>query len=172
VAARLVGVAGTIVDIGCGIGLMAAYLHESGFAQPVVGIDHDARKIEQARRAVPSATFEVADAREAIPDASAVLLLDVLHYFDDDDQSRILANAARADLVIIREALRDGTWRQHATKFAEKFARRVRWMREDKLNFPPRGRIETAFAGFSAEVTPMWGATPFNNYLFVFRRES
>ena len=36
---------------------------------------------------------------------------------------------------------------------------------------PPRERITNAFEGFSAGVTPMWGSTPFNNYLFVFKRE-
>jgi SAM-dependent methyltransferase len=171
VAERLRGTSGTIVDIGCGIGLMAAYLRSEGFAQPIIGIDHDAAKIEQARRAVPSARFEVADAREAIPFGSSVLLLDVLHYFDDDDQARILDNVAHADLVIVRDALRDGTWRQHATKLAEMFARGVRWTKGERLNFPMRSRIVDAFRGFTAEITPMWGATPFNNYLFVFKKE-
>lgn len=172
VAERLRGTTGAIADVGCGIGLMAAVLRERGFAQPIVGIDHDAAKIEQARRAVPSASFEVGDAREDIPRAAAVLLLDVLHYFGDEEQSRILANAARADLVIIRDALRDGTWRYRATLIAEQFARGVRWTKGERLNFPTRERIAGAFPGFASEVTPMWGATPFNNYLFVFRNVS
>ena len=29
-----------------------------------------------------------------------------------------------------------------------------------------------AFAGFDPEVVPLYGKTPFNNYLFVFRRSS
>ena len=170
VAERLRGTTGPIADVGCGIGLMAAVLREQGFAQPIVGIDHDAAKIEQARRAVPSASFEVGDAREAIPASSAVLLLDVLHYFDDDEQSRILANAAGAGLVIIRDALRDDSWRYRLTLMAEKFARGVRWTKGERLNFPTRQRIAGAFEGFASEIAPMWGATPFNNYLFVFRK--
>jgi hypothetical protein len=50
------------------------------------------------------------------------------------------------------------------------FARGVRWTKGERLNFPMRSRIVDAFAGFTAEITPMWGATPFNNYLFVFRK--
>ena len=170
VAERLRGTTGTVADIGCGIGLMAAYLRNEGFAQPIIGVDHDEAKIAQARRAVPSAAFAVGDARDAIPNVSSVLLLDVLHYFDDDEQSRILADAARADLVIIRDALRDGTWRYRMTKLAERFARAIRWTKAERLNFPTRERIVSAFDGFTAEITPMWGATPFNNYLFVFRK--
>ena len=170
VADRLRGASGTIADVGCGIGLMAAYLRAEGFAQPIIGVDHDASKIAQARRAVPSAAFVVGDARDAIPNVSSVLLLDVLHYFDDDEQSRILGNAARADVVIIRDALRDATWRYRATVIAEMFARGVRWTKAERLNFPTRERIVAAFDGFMSEITPMWGATPFNNYLFVFRK--
>jgi len=170
VTERLRGATGPIVDVGCGIGLMAGYLRAEGFEQSIVGIDHDAAKIAHARRAVPSATFEVGDARDPLPTASTVLILDVLHYFDDADQSRILANAARADLVIIRDALGDGTWRHRSTVAVERFARRVRWMKADVLNFPARERIVGAFDGFAGSIEPMWGATPFNNYLFVFRR--
>jgi trans-aconitate methyltransferase len=170
VAERLRGTTGTIADIGCGIGLMAAYLRNEGFLQPIIGVDHDEAKIAQARRAVPSAAFAVGDARDAIPNVSSVLLLDVLHYFDDEEQSRILADASRADLVIIRDALSDGTWRYRMTKLAEMFARGVRWTKAERLNFPTRERIVSAFDGFTSEITPMWGATPFNNYLFVFRK--
>ena len=171
VAERLRGTSGAIADIGCGIGLMAAYLREEGFVQPIIGVDHDAAKIEQARRAVPSATFRVGDARDPIPsDVSCVLLLDVLHYFDDAEQSAILANAARAELVVIRDGLHDGSWRYRATKLGEMFARGIRWTKGERLNFPTRERIADAFAGFASEVSPMWGATPFNNYLFVFRK--
>ena len=171
VAERLRGTSGTIADIGCGIGLMEAYLRARDFAQPIIGVDHDEMKIAHARRAVPSAAFVAGDARDAIPNVSSVLLLDVLHYFDDDEQSRILANAARADLVIIRDCIRDATWRYRITLIAEMFARAVHWTKADRLNFPTRERIAGAFAGFAAEITPMWGGTPFNNYLFVFRKE-
>ena len=40
------------------------------------------------------------------------------------------------------------------------------------LCFPTRAAIVSAFDGFSSEVVPMFGRTPFNNYLFVFKRAS
>jgi hypothetical protein len=99
-------------------------------------------------------------------------MLDVLHYLDDDGQRALLAEASKAKMVIIRDAVRDGTWRYRATYAQETFARAVRWLQADRLNFPRRETIVDAFHGFESEVVPLWGRTPFNNYLFVFRRAS
>jgi hypothetical protein len=102
-----------------------------------------------------------------------VVMLDLLHYFDDEAQAAMLRRAAAgADLVIIRDALRDGSWRYRATYAQETFARTVRWLQAERLNFPRRATIVGAFDGFESEIVPLWGRTPFNNYLFVFRRAS
>jgi 2-polyprenyl-3-methyl-5-hydroxy-6-metoxy-1,4-benzoquinol methylase len=175
VARRLRGHPHPIVDVGCGIGLMAFHLRDHGFAQPITGIDHDAAKIAGAQRAAyDGIRFEAGDARDPIPQGSSVLLLDVLHYFDDAEQSQILANVAGAvppgGVAIIRDAVREASWRYRATYAAELFARGVRWIHAEQLHFPTRERIVGAFEGFDAEVTPLWGATPFNNYLFVFTK--
>lgn len=175
VARRLRGHRHPVVDVGCGIGLMAFHLREQGFAQPITGIDHDAAKIAEASRAsYDGIRFETGDARDAIAAGSSVLLLDVLHYFEDEEQSRILDNVASAvppgGVAIIRDAVRDGSWRYRATYAAELFARGIQWIRAERLHFPTRERIVGAFGDFDAEVTPLWGATPFNNYLFVFTK--
>jgi SAM-dependent methyltransferase len=175
VAKRLRGHPYPVVDIGCGIGLMAFHLREQGFAQPIIGIDHDAMKIARASRAAyDGIRFITGDARDAIPAGSSVLLLDVLHYFDAVEQSRILENVARAvppgGVAIVRDAVRDGSWRYRATYAAELFARGIHWIRAERLHFPTPERILSAFDGFDAEVTPLWGSTPFNNYLFVFTK--
>lgn len=177
VARRLRGHPHPVIDIGCGIGLMAFHLREHGFTQPITGIDHDAAKIAEASRAAyDGIRFATGDARDAIPSGASVLLLDVLHYFDAEEQSRILANVARAvppgGVAIIRDAVRDGSWRYRATYAAELFARGVHWIRAERLHFPTRERIVSAFEGFDVEVAPLWGATPFNNYLFLFSKKA
>ena len=65
-----------------------------------------------------------------------------------------------------------GTWRYRATYAQETFARGVRWLKAKRLNFPRRETIVGAFSGFESEIFPLWGRTPFNNYLFVFKRAS
>lgn len=164
-----------LLDLGCGIGLLALYLRTHGFAAPITGIDIDAKKIAAAPR-LAAVQLRAADVRDPVDDfLGSVTLLDVLHYFGDDDQQRILANVARClapgGVAIIRDALRDGTWRYRATYAAETFATSIGWLNGERLNFPTRETITRAFPGFAIESVPMWGRTPFNNYLFVVRAE-
>lgn len=170
---RLEGHEHPLVDVGCGVGLLPLFLREHAFPQPIVAIDFDERKIASAPR-MDGVTFQVGDAREPLPAGHSVLMLDLLHYFTTDEQRAILANAARAvpdgGVVIIRDAVNDGSWRYRATYAAEAFARLVFWLKAERLNFPTRETIESAFTGFAKEIVPLYGKTPFNNYLFVFKR--
>jgi SAM-dependent methyltransferase len=162
-----------LLDVGCGMGVLAAYLRARGFNAPIRGIDHDERKIAIARSIVPEVAFGVADARTAIDDAGTVVLLDLLHYFRAEDQERILVSAARhAKTVIVRDAIRDGSWRYRLTYAQEAFSRAVRWLRAERLHFPDHDDVVRPFSKFDGEVVPLYGRTPFNNYLFVFRRTS
>ena len=163
-----------LLDIGCGIGILALYLRARGFRAPIRGVDTDDRKVAIARSVMPEATtFSVADARAAIDPVGTIVLLDLLHYFRGDEQARILASAARsATTVIIRDAIRDGSWRYRITYLQEMFARVTRWLRAERLHFPTRDDVMRPFDGFDAEVAPLYGRTPFNNYLFVFRRSA
>ncbi len=176
---RLRGSSAPLFDVGCGIGLLEFFLRESGFANPITGIDHDPRKVAEANAIASRYSgleFRAGDARDPMPAGANVALLDVLHYFSDDDQARILRNAASAvaygGLVVIRDAIRDGSLRYRITAMQERFSRAIRWLRAERLNFPSQSQITAPFAGFVEEVVPMWGGTPFNNYLFVFRRSA
>jgi SAM-dependent methyltransferase len=161
-----------LLDVGCGVGILAAYLRMRGFVAPIRGIDHDERKVAVAARVVHDATFEVADARSAIASGGTIVLLDLLHYFRSGDQAAILAAAANATTVIVRDAVRDGSWRYRLTYAQETFSRAVHWLRAERLHFQTREEIMRPFVNFQAEVVPLYGRTPFNNYLFVFRRSS
>jgi trans-aconitate methyltransferase len=168
-----------LTDLGCGVGLMAFYLREHGVRAPIAGIDHDGAKIAAAREigaAYQGLTFAAGDTRSWAGPTGSVLLLDVLHYFSDGDQAalleRIAGGIAAGGMVIIRDAVRDGSIRYRITYAAEAFARGIRWLKAERLNFPGREAIVRPFRerGFAEEVRPLWGRTPFNNYLFVFRR--
>jgi SAM-dependent methyltransferase len=180
VAARLERSSLPLLDVGCGAGLLSFYLRESGFLPPIDGVDHDERKIAAARvvarRGYSGLTFRHADALVPVAFSGNVTLLDVLHYFPARDQQRLLRNVidatAPGGTVIIRECLREPTWRYRATYLEESLAIAIRWLKGGVLNFPTRDEIVAPFdaAGFRSEVTPLWGATPYNNYLLVFRR--
>ena len=162
-----------LLDVGCGIGILPLYLRERGFIAPICGVDHDERKIAIARGVVPDAELHTGDARTAIDRGGTVVLLDLLHYFTSEEQARMLAAvAAHATTVIIRDGIRDGSWRYRVTYAQEMFSRVVRWLRAERLHFPARDDVIRPFAGFDVEVMPLYGRTPFNNYLFVFRRSA
>jgi 2-polyprenyl-3-methyl-5-hydroxy-6-metoxy-1,4-benzoquinol methylase len=166
-----------LLDLGCGVGLLAFSLRQRGFRSPILGVDYDARKIDAARRAGDgSIEFRRGDVRDPINVRGNVALLDVLHYFTDEDQQRILRNAAACiapgGVAIIRDAIRDGSWRYRATYVEETFARSIGWLKGERLNFPTRESIVAAFDGFDCEIVPMWGRSPFNNYLFAFSAPS
>lgn len=170
-----------LFDLGCGVGILEFYLRENGFAQPILGLDHDEKKVQVATQigsAYRDIEFIVGDARSPIPHGMSVAALDVLHYFRDDEQSQILKNIAAAipegGVAIIRDAVRDGSLRYRLTAIQEGFSRAIRWLKAERLNFPTRERITGPFRerGFAEEVLPLWGRTPYNNYLFVFRRDS
>jgi 2-polyprenyl-3-methyl-5-hydroxy-6-metoxy-1,4-benzoquinol methylase len=170
-----------LFDIGCGIGLLEFYLRETGFSQPMTGIDHDARKVEVARTLgaqYAGLTFIAGDARAAIPADHNITALDVLHYFTEPDQRALVQSIVDAvpagGVAIIRDAIRDGSMRYRVTALQEMFSRAIRWLKAERLNFPTRELIMQPFLdrGFSVQITPAWGATPFNNYLFVCSRPS
>jgi SAM-dependent methyltransferase len=171
------GRARPVIDVGCGVGILPLYLREHGHDPPMTGIDFDQRKIDVARKAAhryKGIDFIVGDARASLPQNQDVVLLDILHYFDSDSQQTILINAARAagseGMVVIRQGIRDGSWRYRLTAIVDGLARVFRWMKAERINLPTRKEVEAAFTGFDAEVRPLWGKMPYNSYLFVFRR--
>jgi 2-polyprenyl-3-methyl-5-hydroxy-6-metoxy-1,4-benzoquinol methylase len=166
-----------VADVGCGIGLLSFHLREHGVSVPVTGIDFDERKIAAARHAARNdsgLSFRTGDARDAIPAGHSVVLLDILHYFDAESQRRILSNAARATppggLVVIRQPLRDRSWRYRLTAVVDAIGRAIRWNRAETLRYPTREEVLAPFTAFDATVGPLWGRTPYNTYLFVLRR--
>jgi SAM-dependent methyltransferase len=177
VLARLRGRDAPLIDVGCGVGLLPFFLREHGCEVPILGFDFDARKVEAARRAAMryrGIDFVTGDARNSLPENHNVIILDVLQYFDPAAQQRILINAREAvppgGIVILRQGIRDGSWRHRFTTAVDAAARAMRWMKAERLNFPRREEVMAPFDGFTAEVVPLWGRTPFNNYLFVFTR--
>ncbi|HEV3483781.1 MAG TPA: methyltransferase domain-containing protein [Vicinamibacterales bacterium] len=179
VAQRLKDRDAPLIDLGCGVGLLPFYLRERGFTAPIIGIDFDRRKIELAMRAAKryrGIDFIAGDARHELPQGYNIVLLDILHYFDPRSQQQILENVARAvpreGIVIMRQGLRDGSWRYRFQKMVDAFARAVRWMKAEHLHYPTREEIAREFHGFDGEIAPLWGGLPYNNYLFVFRRRA
>jgi len=169
-----------LLDIGCGVGLLPFYLRERDFLEPITGLDSDSRKIARARvvaeRTYRDLSFIEHDVCEPIPVRGNVVLFDVLHYLSPNDQmillERLAARVPPGGLLIVRDCPRDGNARFWLTYLAERFAQATTWNMKVKFHFPTRDNICKAFNkdDFSRNIAPLWGRTPFNNHLFLFRR--
>lgn len=168
-----------VLDLGCGLGLLAFYLREHGYGSPITGIDPAVKKIARARQTAhdhyKGVSFEVGDAREAALSDAAIVLLDILHYLDDASQvtllRRLASQAADGGIVVIRNAPRDQSWRYRLTYLEEIWVRSSRWIVSRRpINFPTTDEIVGPFrdAGCGIRVAPLWGSTPFNSHLYVF----
>ncbi len=172
-----------ILDLGCGVGLLAFYLRERAVNVPIIGIDIDGRKVREARRAAEGCyealDFFEGDVAAALPAfTGTVAMLDLLHYLPRAQQQKLLhdmaARIAPGGMLLLRDSPRENSARFWATYAGEMFAQAVAWNWKTKLHFSTAEFIEAPFAAsdFTRESRPASGAMPFNNRLFIFRRRS
>jgi 2-polyprenyl-3-methyl-5-hydroxy-6-metoxy-1,4-benzoquinol methylase len=180
VASRLRDSCHPLLDIGCGVGLLAAFLRESGCRQRILGIEPDAAKVRiatgQVAAAYPLMEFQVGDARSLPEFLGDIVMLDVLHYMEPGTQRSVLdqlaSRIAPGGCALIRTTFRDNSWRYHATLVEEAFVRVSGWIRGGKCHFPTRDEVTGPFnsPGWNVRVEPMWGRTPFNSHLVQITR--
>lgn len=182
VAAALHGSTLPLLDLGCGIGLLAHALRAGGVDLAYRGVDNDATKIAQAHRAATTAglrdaRFEVVDLAHAFPShQGSVAILDVLQYLDDAAQQRLLAAAiamlAPGGRLVLRTGIEDGSRRMRMTKGFDRVANLLGWMNAAPRNYPRAEALQHLLhdAGLEGEFASLRGKTPFNNWLVVATR--
>jgi 2-polyprenyl-3-methyl-5-hydroxy-6-metoxy-1,4-benzoquinol methylase len=173
-----------LLDIGCGIGLLAHYLRACGHAAPVTGFDYDTRKIHSAQAMAARAghrdlAFAAGDARTGLPDFTGhVVILDILQFFTEPEQDALLtaaaARVAAGGKLIIRSGLRDDSWRFRITVLGDYIAKLSFWMKAAPTRYPDAAQFQRVLtaAGLKVRIEPMWGGTPFNNFLIVGERRA
>lgn len=190
----LAGAAGTLVDLGCGQGLMLALVAEAQAtaragswpaSRPpapafdrMVGIETRPRVAGMAARAlhdeVEVRTGDICV--EGVPPADVVLLFDVLHMVPAADQATLL-RAIHAALPVggrlyIREADASAGWRFWMVRLGNRLkalATRNLWQ-TFAFRTPADWLATLAHTGFAAELVPMSAGTPFGNVLLMATR--
>ena len=181
---------GHLLDLGCGLGVLPALLHQARNQYRVgnwpadwpappqnlylQGIELLHWKVAAANIALKDkAMIEQGDIRTAnLPSCSAVIILDVLFYLRPTEQRQTLQRVAQAlqpdGLLLLREANAAGGWRFHVTRLAEQILCLWRGQGWLPLNYKSQsewvGLLEEL--GFSVECIPMSKGTPFANVLF------
>jgi SAM-dependent methyltransferase len=171
-----------LLDVGCGIGLLAHTLRARNFHAAYAGVDIDARKINSARAAAAKAglanvRFDTLDLAAQFPEhTGSVAILDVLQFVPPSAQTRIL-DAAAACLtpdarLVIRSGLEHDGWRLRVTHAIDRMSEWLRWMRGEPPRYPRRVELEAQFErlGLQARFEPLRGKTPFENWLIVATR--
>ena len=182
---------GTLVDLGCGQGLMLALLAEctaawrTGTWSPsrpppavfdrLVGIETRPRVAAIARQALGEAAIIVeADARtQALGRSRVVLFFDVLHMMPVADQEQLLASTATVlepgGMILIREADAGAGWRFSAVR-AVNTAKAVlagNWRQTFHFRTVEEWKACFAGLGFHVEMRDTGEGTAFANVLFV-----
>ncbi|MGC4071848.1 MAG: methyltransferase domain-containing protein [Nibricoccus sp.] len=188
---------GTVIDLGCGQGLMLALIAEgramaarrdgsldrisglTGLAHDevgrLVGVELRPKVAEIARRALTGqAEVIAADARtEALPAARTILVFDVLHMMPAEDQEALVRGLVKAlepgGVLLVRDVDAAAGWRFWAVNFANR-------MKAFFFGYSSKGFCFRALDawrgllesyGLSVEVWPMGRGTPYGNVLFV-----
>lgn len=179
VADALRGTTAPLLDLGCGMGLLAHTLALHGVTLPYAGVDSDARKIALAKQSARNARlrdtqFEVVDLATTIPaHRGSVALLDVLQYLPADAQQRTLDAAigmlTQGARLVIRTGLHDASARARFTHFTDRIGRFIGWMNAAPKRYPDADelRVRLAAAGLDVSIEPWYGKTPFNNWRIV-----
>ena len=170
-----------LLDLGCGLGLLAFYLRERGLDFPIRGLDYDSRKIISADKvaaalAHQNLAFSTHDARSGLPDHSGnVSILDILQFFTPAEQETLLnlaaARVAPGGKLVIRSGLRDDSRRFKITVFCDYIAKASFWMKAAPTHYPTADDFTRILSPHGkVRVEPLWGKTPFNNHLIVLEK--
>ncbi len=181
---------GTLLDLGCGQGLMLALLVEAradeeapempaGRRWPryehLVGIDTRPRVAYLAAEALsgPGVDILTADVRSvSLPPCAAVLLFDVLHMMPHDAQDALLATVRtvlRPDgVVLVREADAGAGWRFTIIRIGNRMKALVqrRWGQPFSFRHPDDWEACFRRHGFRVDVFPGPTTNVFGNTLF------
>jgi SAM-dependent methyltransferase len=180
-----------ILDLGCGQGLLFAWLQAAqtvsargewpaqwpAAPRPVMalGIELMPREVARAQAGLETAAVVVrGDIRTAeFMAADAVVILDVLHYLEPAHQHEVLLRARKAlptgGLLLLRVADAGSGFRYHYTRLIDRFVLALRGHATGGLHCRSleEWRALLRDCGFTSEIKPMSQGTPFANVLLI-----
>jgi SAM-dependent methyltransferase len=181
---------GRLIDLGCGLGILAALLtearnqHHAGNWNPdwptppqsleLLGVELLEQKVETAKQALGdrAAIFQGDICTFEFPDCSAAILLDVLMYLNAAEQQQVLQKIARTlqpgGILLLREGNAAGGLRHYVTSLAEHICCVWRGQGWQALHYRSMSEWIALLEelGFSVASLPMSQGTPFSNVLF------
>lgn len=181
VAAQLPA-SGSVLEVGCGHGLLSLSLALASSERRVTGIDVDDDKLTAARAAATRAglavTFEAVQG-DALPAGpwNGIAIVDVLYLLAAADQRSLLAacaeRLARGGTLVVKEMAPVPRWKATWNTLQETAAVTILGITEgDHLTFLPPAELASAMAGAGLAVTerPLHRGYPHPHHLLVGRK--
>jgi len=168
-----------VLDLGCGNGQMLVLLAMLQPGLAATGVDWDEHKLGPARAAtgeLASVRIEHGDLRDRpIERAGTILLIDVLHYLEPEDQDAVLRRAVKAldagGRLYIRDVDRVASGRSWINRLQEGVARALGLHKGRGLHFRPSAELIDVLTslGTQTSIAPSWGKLPLSNRLIEAR---
>lgn len=150
-----VPLAGPVLEVGCGHGLLSCYLAVASTARRVVGVDIDVDKIAVARRAAAHLRPGEADVTFAVTDGAlptveggwrSIVVADVLYLLGRTGRDALLAECVDAlapgGLLVVKEIDVVPRWKARVATAQELLATRVLRITEgDEVDFATPGEL-------------------------------
>lgn len=172
----------TVVDVGCGYGMLAYMLTNTSKKRTVLGIDYDQDKVDVANHNFSKTDriqFVCADALTYnLPQADVFVLNDMLHYMDYDSQNellnRCLQNLQDQGMIIVRDSDAEKVEKQKITRFTEILSTKIFKFNktEQKLQFPTAKQFHLFAQANDLEIQRKMNDKYTSNQIFIFTKKS
>ncbi|MDD3875285.1 MAG: MMPL family transporter [Bacteroidales bacterium] len=171
---------GKIMDIGCGYGFMSYMLALLSEKRKITGLDYDSEKIEVASNCqikTSQMDFVAADVFDYdFGMHDAYILSDVLHYFNEEKQKRLIEkcihNLNDKGVIIIRDADNTMKKRHWGTRYTEFFSTKTGFnkMNEGRLFFTSRHKITEIILSHGLDLEIVDNTKLTSNIVFIARK--
>ncbi|SFS53349.1 1-acyl-sn-glycerol-3-phosphate acyltransferases [Porphyromonadaceae bacterium NLAE-zl-C104] len=178
---RIIPRSASVVDVGCGYGMLAYMLSTTSAERRVLGIDYDEDKIAIANHNFSKTAqlrFDCTDALEYdYPSADVFVVNDMLHYMDYRSQEILLEKCVEKindnGMIIVRDSDADRNRGHKVTRFTEMLSTRFFKFNktEQQLQFPTAKQFEVFAQKHGLDLERHSNDKLTSNQVFIFRKK-
>ena len=141
----------SVLDLGCGYGMLAYMLSLTGGERKITALDYDEKKIQIAKHGALNndriAFYTGHIMNFHFPLADAIIMNDVLHYLPGNQQVEVLKRCAKSisekGMILIRDGNKENKNKHVGTRLTEFFSTNLGFNKtENKLSFFSRSDIQ------------------------------